>query len=303
MNRITTACLAALLAALIATSAALAVPADEAKEPVDIRPAQLRLGPAASQKKRIPKHQPISAQAGAAQLPAGPAPGNSAASKKRPAATHKARVSAAPAIGADSKPKQEPAAAPDRDAIVAMDPDKAPPSSSANISGPIRPANSSAVTSPENSIPGPSIKPAAPVDAKITLPPDFCANIVDLAAETRARVRADQIASLETDLRKRVAELEAKKAEVQSWVEKQEEIRKRADENVIAILAKMKPEAAAAEIALMEDPLAGAVLMKLGPKTASLILNEIGASKAAKITEAMMASRVASRDNGVKSAN
>ena len=142
-------------------------------------------------------------------------------------------------------------------------------------------------------------KPAAPA----IVPADFCSNIADIAAETRAKVRADQIASLESDLRTRIGELEAKRAEIQLWVDKQEEIRRRADEAVLAILGKMKSESAAAQIARMEDQMAAAVLMKLGPKIASAILNDMGAAKAARITESMMAQRVASRIDGVKSAN
>ena len=135
------------------------------------------------------------------------------------------------------------------------------------------------------------------------MPADFCTNIADLTAESRAKIRAEQLAALEADLRTRISELEAKKVEVQGWVEKQEEIRKRADESVLAILGKMKSESAAAQIALMEDAMAAAVLMKLGPKPASAILNDMGAAKAARITESMMAQRVASRTDGVKSAN
>ena len=119
------------------------------------------------------------------------------------------------------------------------------------------------------------------------LPADFCTNIADLASESRAKIRAEQLIALESDLRTRIAELEAKKVEVQGWVEKQEEIRRRADESVLAILGKMKPESAAAQIALMDDPMAAAVLMKLGAKPASAILNDMGAAKAARITESM----------------
>lgn len=139
--------------------------------------------------------------------------------------------------------------------------------------------------------------------AAVEMPADFCGNIADIAAETRAKVRADQLAALEADLRTRISELEAKKAEVQSWVERQEDLRKRADETVLAILSKMKAESAAAQIALMDDATAAAVLMKLGPKVASSILNDMGATKAARITESMMAARVDSRSDGAKSAN
>ena len=54
---------------------------------------------------------------------------------------------------------------------------------------------------------------------------------------------------------------------------------KKADEGVIAIYAKMRPEAAAAQMAIMEDATAAALLAKLNPRVASSILNEMDAGQ------------------------
>jgi len=43
----------------------------------------------------------------------------------------------------------------------------------------------------------------------------------------------------------KISELEAKEAEVRSWVEKREQLLAKAAESLTAIYAKMKPEAAA----------------------------------------------------------
>jgi flagellar motility protein MotE (MotC chaperone) len=60
-----------------------------------------------------------------------------------------------------------------------------------------------------------------------------------------------------------------------------------AEDGVVAIYAKMQPEAAAAQMAVMEDSMAVAVLAKLNPRVSSAILNEMDAGKAAKLTDLM----------------
>jgi flagellar motility protein MotE (MotC chaperone) len=289
VSRYLSACLTALYLGFCGVSSARAQDSD-VSEPVDIRPAVSRARAPTAQRTKphravvaAPKLEAASEGGETAEQPsAKPKPVARSAVKHVVAArSTRSKKPASPASAATSKPASETAAQAAKSETAES---VAKPNADQKDSMPV------ATTAQ---------KPAAPASA----PADFCSNIADLAAETRAKVRADQVAALEADLRTRISELEAKRAEVQAWVEKQEEVRRRADEAVLAILGKMKPESAAAQIALMEDPMAAAVLMKLGAKSASAILNDMGASKAARITETMMAQRVASRNDGVKSAN
>ncbi len=57
-----------------------------------------------------------------------------------------------------------------------------------------------------------------------------------------------------------------------------------ASDEVVAIYAKMEPEAAAAQLASMDDAMAVAILGKLTAHAASAILNEMEAARAGKLT-------------------
>jgi flagellar motility protein MotE (MotC chaperone) len=56
-----------------------------------------------------------------------------------------------------------------------------------------------------------------------------------------------------------------------------------ANDNLVAIYAKMQPEAAAIQIAAMDDPMAAAILGKLKPGAAGAILNEMEAERASRL--------------------
>ena len=77
--------------------------------------------------------------------------------------------------------------------------------------------------------------------------------------------------------------LEAKTAEYQKWLARRDEFSKRAQETVVTIYARMKPEAAAAQLVAMDEETAAAVLTKLDPRNASAILSEMEATQAARL--------------------
>jgi hypothetical protein len=91
----------------------------------------------------------------------------------------------------------------------------------------------------------------------------FCANVVNIAAD---------------------------EAESKEWIAKREEFMKKAEDGVVAVYAKMEPEAAAAQLLLMDEAMAAALLSKLNPRVSSAILDEMDAGKAAKLTDLMSAS-------------
>jgi flagellar motility protein MotE (MotC chaperone) len=112
----------------------------------------------------------------------------------------------------------------------------------------------------------------------------YCAEIAGAASLARnARAEKDLI-ELEQRLIKRTAELDAKRAELQAVIERHEAMVKKADERLVAIYARMRPDAAAAQFADMDVEMAAAMLMRLEPKKSSAILNEMEAPRAVALT-------------------
>jgi flagellar motility protein MotE (MotC chaperone) len=115
----------------------------------------------------------------------------------------------------------------------------------------------------------------------------YCKNVGTAVADARFARQAQEINALSARLDEKVAALDAKKAELQAWVEKREALMKRADESVVAIFSQMRPDAAALQMAALDRDVAAAILSKLNPRTASTILNEIEPGTAAQLTTAM----------------
>lgn len=116
----------------------------------------------------------------------------------------------------------------------------------------------------------------------------YCVNIADQAADARFAWQAKTINELEKEIDKRLAELEAKRAEYQEWSKQREEVLAKASEQVVSIYAKMRADAAALQLAVLDDEIASAVLVKLNARTASAILNEMEPGRAAQLTRAMV---------------
>lgn len=116
----------------------------------------------------------------------------------------------------------------------------------------------------------------------------YCVNIADQAADARFAWQAKTINELEKEIDKRLAELEAKRAEYQEWAKQREEILAKASDQVVSIYAKMRADAAALQLAVLDDQIASAVLIKLNARTASAILNEMEPGRAAQLARAMV---------------
>jgi flagellar motility protein MotE (MotC chaperone) len=117
----------------------------------------------------------------------------------------------------------------------------------------------------------------------------FCINNAAAAGDARIAWQTAKLLDLESKIKQRLAELEARKAELMELQKAREEAMKNARDEVIAIYAHMKPEAAAPLLAAMEDPVAAAILARLSPRTASAILNEMEPARAAQLTHGMAA--------------
>jgi flagellar motility protein MotE (MotC chaperone) len=113
---------------------------------------------------------------------------------------------------------------------------------------------------------------------------EYCLNIADAAVDARFAWQKKTLADLELEIAKRLELLEAKTAEYQKWLARRDEFSKKAQDSVVTIYARMKPDAAAAQLVAMDEETAAAILAKLDPRNASAILNDMEATHAARLT-------------------
>lgn len=124
----------------------------------------------------------------------------------------------------------------------------------------------------------------------------FCSSVADAATDARLAWQMQELQRTENALRERIAELEAKRAEYEKWLKLREDFLKKAEDNVVEIYSRMRPEAAATQLAAMVDETAAAVLAKLTPRNSSAILNEMEPARAAHLANTLAGMR--SVDNG-----
>jgi flagellar motility protein MotE (MotC chaperone) len=145
-------------------------------------------------------------------------------------------------------------------------------------------ANPIAAAAQDGAKPKPGPAPNGPDKAMESEIAKYCGNFAPSAAEARVAFQIKRLAEIETEVGKRIAELERREADAREWVQKREALLKSANDDVVAIYAKMDAEAAAAQIAVMDDASAAAILAKLKPGAASAILGAMDADKAARLT-------------------
>jgi flagellar motility protein MotE (MotC chaperone) len=114
---------------------------------------------------------------------------------------------------------------------------------------------------------------------------NFCGAIAASAASLRLAWQEERIRTLQAEMVVKIAELDAKEAEVRDWVMKREQLLAKAAESLTAIYSKMKPEAASAHLQAMDDDTAAAILLKLKPAAASALLNEMDPARAARLSD------------------
>jgi flagellar motility protein MotE (MotC chaperone) len=149
-----------------------------------------------------------------------------------------------------------------------------------------------AAEKPAGSVPNPPAAappPVAPAGAQPSDAAQYCGNIANAAADARFAWQAKTLADLNKQLEQQIAALESKRAELEEWVKRRDELLAQAEDSVVAIYAKMRPEAAALQLASVDAETAAAVLAKLNSRTASAILNEMDPARAASLTSIMTA--------------
>lgn len=122
----------------------------------------------------------------------------------------------------------------------------------------------------------------APADAEVEL---YCESIRVPAQEARVRWQAQALLDIEDRIEERMRELAALRGEYEQWLARREEFLRKAEDGVIEIYARMRPDAAAAQLASMDNETASAVIAKLNPRQASAILNEMEPGRAAQLTK------------------
>ncbi len=132
----------------------------------------------------------------------------------------------------------------------------------------------------------PGMDPASLTDAD-----RYCLNIADAAADARAAWQARKLRELEEQVEARLALLEAKQAELADWVRRREALLASAEEGVVAIYGRMRPDAAARQLTSMEGDVAAAILAKLNARVASAILNEMEPARAAGLADTISGAR------------
>lgn len=154
--------------------------------------------------------------------------------------------------------------------------------------GAVAPHAVRAQSAPAQGAPAQGAPPAANGAAPTAEALQYCRNISDAAADARFARQKAALAAMEKEIEARIAQLEAKRAEYQDWLQRREAFLKKADESLVAVISQMRPDAAAAQMAAMNEDMAAALLSKLNPRVASAILNEFEPARAARLTSTLV---------------
>ena len=112
----------------------------------------------------------------------------------------------------------------------------------------------------------------------------FCTNIADSARDQRYLLQKQELDGLQTEIEKRIAELEERRMEYEHWLKLRNDFLKSAEGGLVDIYKNMRADSAAEKLELVNINVAAAIVMKLKPRLASQILNEMDAKKAAQLT-------------------
>lgn len=149
-----------------------------------------------------------------------------------------------------------------------------------------------AITSGAAMAQAPRHKPVDEPATEAVQPPQdselYCKNIAEAASDARIKWQTWKLISLEARLRDRISELQRKENEFELWVKRREDLLNEVEDQVVSIIARMRPEAAAAQLSTTDEEAAVGVLLKLKSRIASSILDEMEPSRAAQLTQSMM---------------
>ncbi|MHB2263940.1 MotE family protein [Aliihoeflea sp. PC F10.4] len=115
----------------------------------------------------------------------------------------------------------------------------------------------------------------------------FCTNIADAARDQRYALQAEELRKLQAEIDARIEALEEKRAEYEEWLRRRETFLARAQDNVVDIYGRMRPDAAAERLTELGPEMAAGILMKLDARRAGIIMNEMETKAAAGVTSVM----------------
>jgi len=115
----------------------------------------------------------------------------------------------------------------------------------------------------------------------------FCSNIADAARDRRYALQRAELETLQKEVDERIKVLEERRAEYEEWLKRRNDFLEKAENNLVEIYSRMRPDAAAERLAEVQVELAAAILMKLETRKAGVILNEMDSKAAASLTSIM----------------
>ncbi|HEU0058269.1 MAG TPA: MotE family protein [Hyphomicrobiaceae bacterium] len=147
-------------------------------------------------------------------------------------------------------------------------------------------------------LPAPAPPAASPPAPRSNFVRQYCVNVADATADARFAWQRKTLADLEQELDKRMVLLEAKAAETRDWLTRRDEFARKARDGLVLIYARMRPDAAAAQLAAMDEETAAAVINRLEPRNASGIMSEMEPAKAARLTSIIAGAARTPNDSG-----
>lgn len=76
----------------------------------------------------------------------------------------------------------------------------------------------------------------------------YCSNITDKAADARYAMQTRELQQLREDIDSRIELLDAKRQEYEVWLKRRDEFIDKAEDSLVGIISKMRPDAAAAQM-------------------------------------------------------
>ncbi|WP_208997930.1 MotE family protein [Pseudovibrio sp. FO-BEG1] len=125
------------------------------------------------------------------------------------------------------------------------------------------------------------------LSAAIEQAKNYCEAIADQAKDARIAWQMRALFDVEHQMKAKITELDAKIAELRSWVQRRDEILQRAEGHVVDIYANMRPDAAALQLTSLDDETAVSILLQMKARKASSVLAELSSERAAYLTDMM----------------
>lgn len=125
----------------------------------------------------------------------------------------------------------------------------------------------------------------------------FCGNIDSQAADARFELQSQQLQQLRAQIDERIKVLEEKRQDYENWLNKRNEFLAKAQDSLVNIISKMRPDAAAAQLALVDDFAAASIILKLSPRVSSAIMNELPPEKSANLTKVLVSAQKVAPEN------